>query len=319
MCLYPRIIRNKKYLPNRKNEGSPARARDARTQAVAIGCGVCSECRKQKASSWLARIDFEMKKDPNAIFTTLTFSDETISKYAKRNDENAICAKEVELFRKRFYAKYKKPARHWLISEIGKNGTERVHMHGIFWKCTADQIRSTWNAGISYCGSDGMGNAIATAGAAQYCVKYVFKVNEKRPEFIGQIFASKGIGSGYEKSFNARKNEFKNEETKEFIKISDGRKTSMPMYWRNKMYTEEEREMLWINRLNKNTRYVKGEKIDISTKQGIQQYIEAVEQARKEDIRNGYGKIKWDKKKYLNKIEEIVGNIDKSNNFEKKT
>ena len=38
----------------------------------------------------------------------------------------------------------------------------------------------------------------------------------------------------------------------------------MPIYYRNKIYSEEEREKLWIQKLNSNTRYILGEKIDIS-------------------------------------------------------
>ena len=60
MCLYPTLIRNKKYTPNKKNGGHVDYSefingtKDVRTLAVPIGCGRCMECRQQKARDWLS-------------------------------------------------------------------------------------------------------------------------------------------------------------------------------------------------------------------------------------------------------------------------
>ena len=47
MCLYPKLIKNKKYLPNKKNEYCAPVADDERKEWVAIGCGNCMECIKR--------------------------------------------------------------------------------------------------------------------------------------------------------------------------------------------------------------------------------------------------------------------------------
>ena len=47
-------------------------------------------------------------------------------------------------------------------------------------------------------------------------------------------------------------------------KIERGHKQALPIYWRNKIYSEEEREKLWLQKLDKKERYVNGQKIDIS-------------------------------------------------------
>ena len=44
-----------------------------------------------------------------------------------------------------------------------------------------------------------------------------------------------------------------------------GHKIAIPMYWRNKLYTDEEKEKLWIHKLDQETRYV-GEKKKINEK-----------------------------------------------------
>ena len=49
MCLYPRLIENRKYRANGKNGGVIPAIVDHRTRYVPIGCEVCIECRKQKA------------------------------------------------------------------------------------------------------------------------------------------------------------------------------------------------------------------------------------------------------------------------------
>ena len=64
MCLYPRLIQNKKYIAN-KNGGVIPPVSDNRVRFVPIGCGKCIECRKQKKREWQVRmledIAFEAK------------------------------------------------------------------------------------------------------------------------------------------------------------------------------------------------------------------------------------------------------------------
>ena len=48
MCLYPKLIKNKKYLPNKKNNWNPPKCEDYRVLYVTAACGKCLECRKQK-------------------------------------------------------------------------------------------------------------------------------------------------------------------------------------------------------------------------------------------------------------------------------
>ena len=67
MCLYPKLILNRKYLPNKKNGGIPPKCPDERLRYVTAACGKCYECRKQKARGWLARMENEAKKILNDI------------------------------------------------------------------------------------------------------------------------------------------------------------------------------------------------------------------------------------------------------------
>ena len=81
MCLYPKLIKNKKYLPNKKNNWNPPKCEDYRLLYVTAACGKCLECRKQKQREWLVRMSEELRHDPNAYFMTLTLSEEKLEEY----------------------------------------------------------------------------------------------------------------------------------------------------------------------------------------------------------------------------------------------
>ena len=51
MCLYPKLIKNKKYVANKKNGGIIPEVEDDRVLYVPVGCGNCIECKKKKKES----------------------------------------------------------------------------------------------------------------------------------------------------------------------------------------------------------------------------------------------------------------------------
>ncbi len=77
-------------------------------------------------------------------------------------------------------------------------------------------------------------------------------------------------------------------------------KIGLPTYYRNKIYSEEEREELWIEKLDKGERWVNGIKIDIRETEEV--YFSRLEVERKRNKRLGYGdgEIDWEKRKYEN-------------------
>ena len=72
----------------------------------------------------------------------------------------------------------------------------------------------------------------------------------------------------------------------------------MPIYWRNKLYTDEEREILWLQKLDKQKRYVMGEEINVSN--GMNIYWDTLEYYREINKRMGYGtnEKNWDRIEY---------------------
>ena len=100
MCLYPKLIKNKKYLPTKKNNYNPPKMADPSTTYITAACGKCLECRKQKQREWLERMSEEIRTEPNAYFITLTISDENyeiLKNTCKSEDENTIATKAIRL------------------------------------------------------------------------------------------------------------------------------------------------------------------------------------------------------------------------------
>ncbi len=314
MCIYPRLIRNKRYIANKKNGGviPPLPMYkgkvDQRVLAVAVGCGNCMECMKQKARDWQVRLTEEIKEKKKGYFVTLTFSNESIEEIGKElwklkgyEKDNAIAKIGVRRFLERWRKKYKKSVRHWIVTELGDKGTENVHMHGIIWtEHEVEEIERIWRYGYVYIGE------YVNEKTVNYIVKYIYKRNEKYTEYKAKVLTSAGIGAGYMKRLDAIKNKYKEGKTKETYKTRTGIKLGLPKYYRNKIYKEEEKEKLWLEKLDKEERYVDGQKINI--KEGLEEYYNVVETAREKNKRLGYGtNVKqWSREVYENERRDIM-------------
>ena len=73
---------------------------------------------------------------------------------------------------------------------------------------------------------------------------------------------------------------------------------ALPIYYRNQIYSEEEREKLWLNKLDKQERWICGERVDIS--KGEESYYSLLEYHRRRNKQLGYGdnRVNWDRKRY---------------------
>ena len=197
-----------------------------------------------------------------ATFVTFTFSDESLNDISKKlgirnnpsyEELNQMCyyalRHYMELYRKYNNGKYPK---YWFITELGED-FERIHMHGILWGDAS--LLGLWKYGYWYKGD------YVNEKTINYITKYMLKIPEKNPEFIGKVMASKGIGKGYWKSYNARRNRYVQSETNENYKLPDGSEVPLPQYYRNYIYTDEEKEKLWIEKQERGYRYIGGEKV----------------------------------------------------------
>ena len=178
--------------------------------------------------------------------------------------DNEIAALATRRFLERWRKKYKKSVRHWLVTELGGNGTENIHIHGIIWtnepKETIDKI---WGYGYTHIGDKTNGGYV-NEKTINYIVKYVNKTDEKHPNYNSKILTSAGIGKQYLNRIDHKRNKYNGTNTIETYQTKNGLKINLPIYYRNHIYTEEEREKLWLIKLDKEERWVCGEKVDVS-------------------------------------------------------
>lgn len=325
MCLYPKLITNPKYKPNIKNGGKPPECKDKRVMKVPVGCGQCMECMKQRSRGWQIRLLEEIRHDSHgAEFVTLTFNDLSLATLRKEilkvapetkgyELDNAVATLAIKRFALRWKKKHGHRPKHWLVSELGQNNTERIHLHGIIWsedkkpqrqsaqhKQRLDYIadlKTIWKYGRVDVGD------YVNERTVNYITKYIFKQDQTHTQYKPIIRASQGcgktIGKDYLKRPDAERNQFNPRgETKETYTNRQGFKIALPTYYRNKIYSEEEREKLWLQKIEKGERFVLGQRINI--KQTEQGYYKALRDAQQKNIRLGYGTgvINWEKKEY---------------------
>ena len=157
--------------------------------------------------------------------------------------------------------------------------TERIHIHGIIWtNKTLQEIREIWKYGNVNERDKDWSNNYCTERTVNYIVKYVNKTDVIHRYYNSIILTSPGLGSKYLERQDSKLNKYTGENTRELYTTRQGVRLALPIYYRNKIYTEEQKEQLWLNRLDKNERWVLGTKIDISN--GEEHYWLAIQQPR---------------------------------------
>lgn len=342
MCLYPGFVDNAKYKPNKKNGGIIPPVYDKRALQVPRGCGKCIECMKQRKRGWQVRLLEDIKTHTNGLFTTLTFNTESIIKlkwdvenymiidnkrvkfYRKIEGydlDNAIATRAMRMFNERWRKKYKKALRHWMVTELGHQNTEHIHLHGIIYTSEDPTIiTDKWQYGFTWLGDEILGKRVnyVNEETVNYITKYVSKMDFQHKEYKPLILNSPGIGRDYTKQ--SKHNKFNGENTDETYRTSTGHKIAMPSYWRNKIYTDDEREKLYLQKLDKNERYICGEKIKADNSKT---YYDLLKYHRQRNKELGYGdnKKNWDKIEYEKQRRIIIMNkrIEIENNKKKNT
>lgn len=303
MCLYPKLIKNRRYIPNKRNGGVPPICDDYRKLYVPVGCGVCIECMKQKALQWKIRLNEEIKVNKYAYYVTFSFSPlalkELLDEHKMKTDCNAIAGIAIRRYLERWRKKYKKSQRHFFITELGQDYTERIHLHGIIFSNFAipsTEFETIWKYGNVRIGE------YCNLKTINYIAKYLTKIDKIHKNYRPEIFCSSGIGKTYiQRTFTREIHTFSGKKTVEYYKFQNGKKANLPIYYRNHLFSEDEREKLWIQKLEQCKRYVMGIEIEnTDTIQGEERYFKVLKKAQEKNAELGYGDStkEWQKKTY---------------------
>lgn len=213
--------------------------------------------------------------------------------------DNAIATLAVDRFNERWRKKYGKAIRHWLVTELGHENCENIHLHGILYTNeTIEAINERWSYGKVWGGYENK-RSYVNGATVTYVTKYITKMDVDHKEYKPKILNSPGIGAGWLKRQGAKLAKYNGEQTKDYYRDERGYKRGLPIYYRNKIYTDEEREKLWVMKLDKNIRYVNGIKVAINKGDGDEEYYKLLKEAQIINRRLGYGeKTDWERKRY---------------------
>lgn len=265
MCYFTKKVLNKRFLPNRKNRWTPPVCTDERFKYVEVECGHCFECRKKKRREWRIRNYEQLKETPHAVFFTGTVSPQRYEyickKYNLKNDgsqDNEIITKIHRLFLERIRKKTGKSVKHWCVTEKGHTNTRRIHLHGLFyaregqtkWQLTK-LLYENWIDGYKYYGS------YVNEKTINYVSKYMTKKDEKNPDYISIVLCSKGLGANYARE-NQLKHRWNGEKTIITYKSHNGQNLPLPRYYKTTIYTDDQRQLLWLYAEDKGVKWVKG-------------------------------------------------------------
>ena len=128
-------------------------------------------------------------------------------------------------------------------------------------------------------------------------IKYVTKFDIKHKNYKPIICTSNGIGNNYKAS--------PSEKIEDKYRTEKGYKLTQPIYYRNKIYTECEREDLWIKKLDENIRYIGSNKIRGDEVESILQLLRQERELNKADGYGGDGED-YNEKDYENQLRDII-------------
>lgn len=206
-----------------------------------VPCGRCPNCKKRTISSWSFRLMQQDKVSDMSLFITLTYD----TRYVPITPKGflGLCKRDLQLFfkrlRKRYHSLYVdgKPIKYFAVGEYGGK-TLRPHYHVLLFNCPVELISPSWDKGHVHYGQ-------VSDASVGYTLKYMMKPgkiplhknDDRHPEFR---LMSKRIGISY-LSVAMNKWHLSDLENRMYVNLEGGKKASMPRYYKDKLYTLEQR------------------------------------------------------------------------------
>lgn len=230
---------------------------------VPVPCGRCPKCLTRKASAWSHRLMQHERQYSLAFFVTFTYDDENVpytdsGYHTLRRDDMKQCMKNL---RKRSYTKIS-------YFTVGEYGTERnrPHYHTLLFNCDLCHLvgKKLADMAMRYpeiyldgkfkfydvpvWGKGYISIGYVEGASVGYCMKYISKpskipVNDKDDREQEKAMMSKGIGSNY---LTPQMQSWHLQDlcNRMYCTTQQGVKLSMPRYYKDKIYTEEQRDTI---------------------------------------------------------------------------
>lgn len=180
----------------------------------------------------------EEKVSRSACFLTLTYDTATVP-ITDKGFMN-LQKRDIQLFMKRLRKSNEHKLKYYLCGEYGGK-TFRPHYHALLFNAELPTIQPAWPLGSIHYGS-------VTGASVGYTLKYMAKPSriplhkndDRQKEFS---LMSKGLGSNY-LTPAMKKYHLSDLLNRMYCNLEDGKKISMPRYYKNKIYEEQQRQAI---------------------------------------------------------------------------
>lgn len=203
---------------------------------VPVPCGKCPACLSRRTSVWTFRLKQHAKNATSSHFVTLTYDTRFVPITAR--GFLTLDKRDVQLYFKKLrkaHPENHEPIKYYLAGEYGSK-TFRPHYHIILFNADIELIHKSWDKGEVHIGE-------LTEASAAYTAKYInkgkiipmHKNDDRLPEFS---LMSKKLGLNYlsEKIIRYHRADIE----RNYLTLEDGKKISLPRYYRQKIWTESE-------------------------------------------------------------------------------
>lgn len=204
-----------------------------------VPCSKCPDCKARRVSAWSFRLMQQFKIAKTAFFITLTYD----TQFVPITDAKfmTLQKRDMQLFFKRLRKAHEKidgvdKIKYYAAGEYGGK-TKRPHYHIILFNAIEKLIQPAWNLGQIHYGT-------VSEASVGYCLKYInkptkiplFKGDDRQKEFA---LMSKGLGLNY---LTKNMVDWHHAEIgRMYVNTNDGKKVSMPRYYKEKIFTTAER------------------------------------------------------------------------------
>lgn len=176
------------------------------------------------------------------MFLTLTY--DTAYVPITKKGYMTLCKRCLQLFIKRLRKYHHKDAKikYYAVGEYGGK-TMRPHYHLILFNADKEKIDKAWNKGSIYIGT-------VEGASVGYTLKYLAKEKKiplhKNDDRVKEFsLMSKGLGTSY-LSENMKQWHYADINNRMYIPIEDNKKICMPRYYKDKLYTKEQRKIIGL-------------------------------------------------------------------------
>lgn len=253
MCLTPVTL---------KNAYRPIESRYIQAARI-VPCGYCPLCLKRRSESWAFRLLNETKNSTSACFITLTYEDTPLSRNGLPTLDKTDYQKFVKRLRKKIqYDNTVKPTKikYYACGEYGSE-TQRPHYHAIMFNLPISYVNNADNL-LNAWGHGHVQIAPCNIKTIRYTTGYVMKGGKDDLSIVdtntGEItfdddrakqfsLMSKNMGLAY---LTPQMVKHHVDLQISFATTHGGTLISLPRYYRDKIFSKEEKKLLSIEAEN---------------------------------------------------------------------